>query len=106
MIKVTSEHGPAVLHRRENAGELIAYSRPHLRASVSLNLKMFVDGAAVPDHLTITAPGLRVPISPHERQAEKAATARLRADTAQTLAQTYQRVAARHEARLARLRGA
>lgn len=105
MIKVTTEDGPVVIHRRDNAGELIAFSRPHLRASVSLNLKMFVDGATVPDHLTLMADGMRVPISAHERQAEKATSARRRASNAATLALRYQRVATRHEARLTRLRG-
>ena len=96
---------PVVIHRRANAGQLIAYARPQLRASVSVSQRLFVDGATVPDSLTLTADGLRVPVSPQERQAAKAATARARADAAQAVALANQRVADRHDARLARLRG-
>ena len=97
---------PVVIYRRSGSGgELIAYARPHLRASVSCNKSIFVDGVSVPDTLTLTAEGLRVPISPHDQQVDKVARARALAETAHTLALTYQRVASRHEARLARLTG-
>lgn len=93
----------AVLHRRADAaGELIAYSRAHLRASVSLNQSMFAD--EVPDHLVITAKGLREPPDPREVQASKTARAKRRAENAQTLAVTYHRIAKKHAARLERLR--
>ena len=97
---------PVVIYRRAgSAGELIAYARPHLRASVSCNKSLFAEGVSVPDTLTLTAEGLRVPISPHDQQVAKVARARTLAENAHTLAVTYQRVAARHEARLARLKG-
>ena len=94
-----------VIYRREgSAGELIAYARPHLRASLSCNKSLFSEGVSVPDTLTLTAAGLRAPISPHDQQTAKVARARTLAENAHTLATTYARVAARHEARLARLR--
>jgi hypothetical protein len=96
---------PVVIYRREgSAGELIAFARPYLRASVSCNKSLFAEGVRVPDTLTLTAEGLRTPISPHDVQAAKVARVRALAENAQTLALTYQRVASRHEARLARLR--
>ena len=95
-----------VIYRREgSAGELIAFARPHLRASVSCNKSLFVEGVSVPDTLTLTAEGLRVPVSPQDVQAAKVARVRALAENAQTLALTYHGVASRHEARLARLRG-
>jgi hypothetical protein len=96
---------PVVIYRREgSAGELIAFARPHLRASVSCNKSLFAEGVSVPDTLTLTAEGLREPISPHDVQAAKVARAHMLAENAHALALTYQRIATRHEARLARLR--
>lgn len=91
----------AVLHRRTSDGILIAYARSHLRASVSLSPQIFAEGITPPDHLTLTADGLREPISPHDQQAARVVRCRARAESAQTLARQYQAVAARHEARLA-----
>ena len=93
------------LHRRVTSGGLIAYARPHLRASVSLNLSLFVDGAAVPDTITVTATGLREPISPWDQQKAKVAALRARATHAQICAEEYARIATRHERRLAALKG-
>ena len=94
----------AVLHRRfAAAGELIAYSRAHLRASVSLNRSMF-ETDAIPDHLVIIADGLREPRDPRALQVAKAARAKRRAENAQTLAASYHRIAKKHAARLERLR--
>ena len=95
----------AVIYRHDgSAGELIAFARPHLRASLRINKSLFAEGARVPDTLTLTAEGLREPISPHDVQAAKVARVRALAENAQTLALTYHGVASRHEARLARLR--
>ena len=94
----------AIFHRRTvPTTGLPSYARPHLRSSLALNTRLFLDEAEPPSRLTVTADGLRTPIDPHDSLAAHADAAQQRAETAQRRARALTGIADRHAARLNRL---
>jgi hypothetical protein len=99
------EPGPVEFQRREvDTTGLPSYARAHLKSSIAINPRLFIEGADPPARLTVTADGLRVPVDPHDptRLAERAHTARDRAEKARARASELVRIADRHAARLGR----
>jgi len=94
----------AILQRREvQTTGLPSYARAHLQASISFNPSLLADPSAIPATITITADGLRDPVSPRQRLTVRARHAHNRAIHARQCADRLTAVADAHAARLAAL---
>ena len=91
----------AILQRREvQTTGLPSYARAHLQASISFNPSLLADPTALPATITITADGLRDPVTPRDRLTARAQHAHNRAIITRQHADRLHAVAERHAARL------